>query len=918
MVKEQKKSIGKNLLVVFVLLLVWFLIIKAGTTFASKNSFAIIDAEVSTKSSTVEISDFNFAEGKVSSNVVFHKIGDSVTYKLKMKNTDDKGYTIKTVSDSNKNTCVSYKYANYKGKKVAANEEFVFELTQRYAQENSDTSKREQSLSVAITFELEDEEGNTNETVVPINGDEENIPKPVFPITGDENTNADVYHVADENTVVKVNPKTNDNIALYIIIFISASVLLVIATRKKNVLGDANIEQQEHHSGKHGLKRFKILSFFIIIGAALFPTISRALANTTISFTSIISFKDKLVVTYKVNGETYEKVISYESKIELDDPEVTGYKFDRWEDKDGNEFNSETPITNDVELTAVFSPIEYTLTYNLNDGVVDPENPTTFTIESEDITLTKPTKEGYKFTGWTGTGLDDKTEDVTIAQGSMDNREYEANWEVETYSITYNLNGGTVETANPDTYTIESEDITLNKPTRDGYTFAGWTGTDLTDATEDVTIAKGTTGKREYIANWTAIEYTISYELNGGSADNQGTYTIETEDVTLNNPTRDGYTFTGWTGTGLTEKTITATIAQGSTGTREYTANWTANTYEIVFDSNGGSGTIENESMTYDVSKALTENLFTYEDHVFTGWNTQVDGNGTSYNDKASVSNLATEGTVTLYAQWRDLYEFTVTFDATTNGTVTETTRVVKEGKKVGELPTPTSTREDYRFDAWYTDQTYTTKATADTVINGETTFYAQYKYYMSTVFSHTAEVKFNGQGVNLESTDTRFTNSDYINTGVSLFSETNFNKDFEISFEIVSFNPTENVAQATILAAKYEKKSLNYPGFVFRRYNETEKNVEMAARVTASGNGYSKQYDGTAIQKVKIIRKKGKIYHSIDDGELILVCDTQKLTDRDLRFDTPVAFGAALTENNQSMRHFKGTLKNIVIKLQD
>ena len=327
---------------------------------------------------------------------------------------------------------------------------------------------------------------------------------------------------------------------------------------------------------------------------------------------------------------------------------------------------------------------------------------------------------------------------------------------------------------------------------------------------------------------------------------------------------------------------------------------------------------MENESMTYNVSKALTENAFTYEDHIFIGWNTQADGNGTSYNDKASVNNLATEGTITLYAQWRELYEFTVTFDATENGTLADNTRVVKEGKKVGELPTPTSNREDYRFKGWYTDKTYTTKVTADTVITGETTFYAQFKYYMSTVFSHTAEAKFNGQGVNIESTDTRFTNSDYINTGVSLFSEANFDKDFEISFEIVSFNPSENVSQATLISAKYEKESLNYPGFVFRRYNSTEKNVEMGARVSPSGMGYVKQYAAADVQKVTIIRKDGKIYHKINDGELLLVCDTQKLTDRNIRFDTTVAFGAALTENNGTMRHFKGTLKNMIIKLED
>jgi hypothetical protein len=70
-------------------LLAWFLIIKAGTAFASKNLFEITDAEVSTKSPYVEISNFNFEKGKVSSNVVFHKLGDSVTYKLRLKNTDE-------------------------------------------------------------------------------------------------------------------------------------------------------------------------------------------------------------------------------------------------------------------------------------------------------------------------------------------------------------------------------------------------------------------------------------------------------------------------------------------------------------------------------------------------------------------------------------------------------------------------------------------------------------------------------------------------------------------------------------------------------------------------------------------------------------------------------------------------------------
>ena len=73
------------------------------------------------------------------------------------------------------------------------------------------------------------------------------------------------------------------------------------------------------------------------------------------------------------------------------------------------------------------------------------------------------------------------------------------------------------------------------------------------------------------------ITYNITYDLAGGSVSpaNPATYNIETPDFTLNNPKRVGYVFAGWTGTGLTEPTLTVTIAEGSTGDRSYTATWT-------------------------------------------------------------------------------------------------------------------------------------------------------------------------------------------------------------------------------------------------------------------------------------------------------------------------------------------------------
>ena len=77
------------------------------------------------------------------------------------------------------------------------------------------------------------------------------------------------------------------------------------------------------------------------------------------------------------------------------------------------------------------------------------------------------------------------------------------------FTISYNLDGGTVATPNPTTYTSASSDITLNNPTREGWTFTGWTGTGLNGAQMTVTIAQGSTGHRHYTATWTADELAI-------------------------------------------------------------------------------------------------------------------------------------------------------------------------------------------------------------------------------------------------------------------------------------------------------------------------------------------------------------------------------------------------------------------------
>ena len=251
------------------------------------------------------------------------------------------------------------------------------------------------------------------------------------------------------------------------------------------------------------------------------------------------------------------------------DMTYTGHTFVGWYD---NENLTGDPVTaiggtemGNKEYWAKWEINQYTIT-------VKPEN------GKADITITQdygtpitapadPTREGYTFAGW------DKAIPATMP---AENLTITAHWSLDTYSITYNLDGGTAS-GNPDFYTVESSTITLNPPTRTGYTFIGWSGTDLSGSDNlTVTIPAGSIGNRSYIAHWSLNTYSITYDLDGGTAlGNPDFYTVESSAITLNEPTKAGYVFTGWSGTDLVgEDNLTVTIPAGSIGDRRYTAHW--------------------------------------------------------------------------------------------------------------------------------------------------------------------------------------------------------------------------------------------------------------------------------------------------------------------------------------------------------
>lgn len=202
-------------------------------------------------------------------------------------------------------------------------------------------------------------------------------------------------------------------------------------------------------------------------------------------------------------------------------------------------------------------------------------------------------------------------------------------------------------------------------PTRDYYEFKGWSLTENpatnADASATVTVGYNNT----LYAVWKVKNYTITYsDANYDSTTNPTNYNVETADFTLSNPTRTGYTFRGWSGTGLSgDSNKTVTITTGSHGNRTYTANWDKNDYTVEYLKGAASatGSTASQSAKYDTPFNIAANGFEYEGHSFTGWKGQ---NNTTYQPGQQVSNLTSvaDGTFTMTAQW-SVNKYNVVYD---------------------------------------------------------------------------------------------------------------------------------------------------------------------------------------------------------------------------------------------------------------
>ena len=321
-------------------------------------------------------------------------------------------------------------------------------------------------------------------------------------------------------------------------------------------------------------------------------------------------------------------------------------------------------------LYAVFEANANKVSFDANGGTGSMPEQTIHTDEIAKLVANTFAKAGYTFVGW-ATAPDGKKvyNDTQSIDMGMESFTLYAVWEAKINTIRFDANGGIGETFSQDIATDETRALTKNTYTKNGYAFVGWatTPSGAIAYADQASYTMGTDASYTLYAVWKLADYSISYDLNGGVGDgNPTTYNMLSDSFTLYSPARPGYTFLGWSGTGIEGIGMTVTVETGSFGERSYTANWKANSNRIIFNANGGTGTMPEQAVDTDDTAALNANTFTNEGYVFAGWSTTPSGT-ILYADKAQYT-MGTESTYALYAIWT-LQEYSIQYELN-NGTV--------------------------------------------------------------------------------------------------------------------------------------------------------------------------------------------------------------------------------------------------------
>ena len=375
--------------------------------------------------------------------------------------------------------------------------------------------------------------------------------------------------------------------------------------------------------------------------------------------------------------------------------------------------------------------VKYTVIYDRNGGNGSVSSQSVESGKNINLQENKYTKVGYTFTGW-NTQKDSKGKAYKEKESIkvISNITLYAMWSANKYTVTFNLNSGNGNVPNSVTATYGSVMPSISGiPTRSGYTFMGWyDNTDWTKGTqyykEDNLSARiyNKTSNITLYAGWEKKEdtskptYTVAFNLNSGNgtipSSVKATNGSSMPNITSTVPSKTGYTFMGWYDNSdytkgkqyYTDKNKSARSYDKKAATTLY-AGWKAITFTVSYNSNGGSGTTNSHTCTYDKDCKLSSNGFTRSGYIFTGWKKNNTGSVVAVG--SSIKNAVASGTVTYYAQWSSS-TYTVSFNINNGSGTTPNKVTATYGSAMPKITTTVPTRTGYTFMGWYDNADYT------------------------------------------------------------------------------------------------------------------------------------------------------------------------------------------------------------------
>lgn len=320
-------------------------------------------------------------------------------------------------------------------------------------------------------------------------------------------------------------------------------------------------------------------------------------------------------------------------------------------------------------------------------------------------------------------------------------------------------------------------------------------------------------------------------------------------------------------------------------GLLRFTLKRFINNDEEVLLENQGYDSIQDLRMYVDTISAGTNEQITYVYRLYMWISDEINvGNGVDADYTANEwNNLFASVKVKITGDFEEkgiTNTIKVNFDAN-GGSVNKLYKYYNEGDTYGELPIPV--REDYIFNGWY---------------------YANKKILSTDIVSEDGSAYVNNEDIVLDGTN-------YIDTGMYIFNESNWQRNFLLSFRIKSKENTQ-VNQATLINAKLEIENRGYPGFLFRKNSS---NYEISANKNDVATSKKITDIPLNTEKVTIIRINNMLYYQIDDGDFLSVLDYTGFTNY---FDVPLTIGASLDGNGKPQRYFKGIITDFIAQYLD